>query len=123
MSVSSARFHVGPSSDVDAPLMPTAARAKHPAATTPMRAAGSRALPEDVAQTVGGRQPHHPRHAHERGDPAQRFEGFTQRDRRHDGDEDHLGLGVDGSDREVAKVERPQQCDRAEDLDDRRLQR
>ena len=51
--VRSARFQVGPSSDVDAPLMPTAASAKHPAAATPISAAGSRALPRTSRSRFG----------------------------------------------------------------------
>ena len=45
VKVSNARAHVDPSSDVEAPLIPTAASAKQPPATMPINAAGSPARP------------------------------------------------------------------------------
>ena len=115
--VRSARFHTGSSpSEFDAARIPTAATANPPPATTPISAAGSAALENTLRSRVGAASHMTPAMQIATATQPSGSSGSLERDGRHDGDEDHLGLGVHGADREVTEVEGPQQCDRAEDL-------
>ena len=117
VSVNSARFQTGSSPRLfDAARIPTAATANPAAASTPINAAGSAALDNTLRIRSGAASQATPGDADGDGDPTEAEQRFAERHGRHDGHEDHLGLGVDRADREVAQVEGPQQCDRAEDL-------
>ena len=95
---------------------PDGRHSERPSSHDPHERCGVTSAPEDVAQPVRRCEPCDPGHAHERCDPAQRFEWLAEGDGRHDRHLDHLALRVHGSDREVAQVERPQQRQRPDDL-------
>ena len=115
--VSSARFHTGSSpSEFDAARMPTAATANPAAATTPMSAAGSEALENTLRSRLGAASHMTPAMQIATATHPIGSSGSPSANGRHDGDEDHLGLGVHRADGEVAQVEGPQQRDGAEDL-------